>query len=127
MKSKFFNLLVRLFFRMLTDDDDDEISRIMNMLSIGQPSALEKAQSLHQDKKYSSVFQAPPISKTSTNYKIKQLTNQFNSTFLDEIDELENVNFNIDDFPAEYRFLLKLPTINEYELRNHPVIFIILY
>jgi hypothetical protein len=40
---------------------------------------------------------------------------------VEEIDELEAVDFNVREFPPEYKFLLDLPAINESELRQHPV------
>jgi len=42
---------------------------------------------------------------------------------MQEISELEAVNFNVRDFPEDYRFLLDLPAINETALRQYPKLF----
>ena len=110
---------------MLTDDDeDDDLTKVMKSLGLYEKPTTSSSmpqQIAKQSAQFESVFLPTVKRNIPPTNGLHQVTQQFNNTLLEELDELEDVNYSIKEFPERYRFLLELPAINDRELGQHPV------
>ncbi|KAI6183190.1 Pept-C1 domain-containing protein [Aphelenchoides bicaudatus] len=81
----------------LMTDDEAEISRFF------KPSDIQKLKVTQGD--------------------VSCLATQFGDACLEDIIKLDKAQYNSQDFPEQYRFLLGLPSINNLELKNHPELY----